>query len=83
MDKEKPIKDMSSDEVIRLVSEAMHQEIRPYLHLANGIAEEFHDIKQGLISAMQPPLSNIEKARLLHSVQKLLSDCQIFINKEQ
>jgi len=81
--KQKLIKDMTEDEIIRTVSEAMHQEIRPYLHLANNIAKEFYDIKQGLISAMQPPLSNVKKARLLNSVQNLISECQEFIDKEE
>lgn len=83
MKKKKLIKDMTGDEVIKLVSEAMHQEIRPYLQLANSITERFTEIEQGLKSAMQPPLSNVKKARLLDSVQKLLSDCQRFINKEE
>jgi len=83
MSKEKLIKDMTEDEIIRTVSDAMHQEIRPYLQLAEAISGEFHDIKQGLISAMQPPLSNVKKARLLNSVEKLLNDCQEFMDKEK
>ena len=83
MSNKKLIKDMTEDEIIRTVSEAMHQEIRPYLHLAENIVNEFRNIEQGLVSVMQPPLSNVRRVRLLDSVQKVISDCQEFIDKEK